>query len=137
MAKRKSVRRPDHPLATGAEGRVRVARLVLYEKMDGRGGPCHWCGKRLVWRKSKSGADTLCVDHLDGDETNDQADNLVPSCRFDNAMRSRERQGIIQMKPCAECGVDFKPIRKERKYCSRLCSNRATIGARTAARSCF
>lgn len=74
---------PDHPLADG-RGTVLEHRLVLWNKLEGKDAPCHWCRKPLSWKKR-----TLCVDHLDEDITNNDPDNLVPACRPCNANRNR------------------------------------------------
>lgn len=81
---------PSHPLA-GKSGRVRRARLVLFEKLGGGDAGCHWCGVELVWRSRGDGwaADALCTDHLNRDTQDDEPANLVPACRTCNANRHR------------------------------------------------
>jgi hypothetical protein len=77
---------PDHPLAN-KNGRVTTHRLVLWEKVEGRDVPCHWCGRPLFWRNTKRGADTLCVDHVDYDIHNNHPDNLEATCQSCNTGR--------------------------------------------------
>ncbi len=82
----------DHPLS-GAQGKVRRARLVLYEKLVGKNAPCHWCGEVMEWRTGPEARrrGSLVVDHLDSDTQNDDPDNLVPACIGCNANRERGR----------------------------------------------
>ena len=96
---------PDHPLAAGSRQRlhgrkmrVSYPRFVLWEKLEGESSVCHWCGRHLVWANKRGGADTLCVDHLDGDRRNDSSENLVPSCRGCNGNRGRR---IYERETCA------------------------------------
>jgi hypothetical protein len=78
-----------HPLA----GRARFIpyhRFVCFESL-GRplSSPCHWCGHVLPWKTTIMGyqASVVNVDHLDADTTNNDPDNLVPSCAWCNANR--------------------------------------------------
>ena len=64
---------PDHPLANG--GWVYEHRLVLYEVLGPAPQECWWCGVEVRW------GETLQVDHLDADRSNNDAANLVPSCQ--------------------------------------------------------
>ena len=77
-----------HPLA-GAQGKLLVNRLVLFEKIGPGGHPCHWCGRPLVWRKGRVKADSILADHLDEDRTNNEPDNLVAACNACNTTRGR------------------------------------------------
>lgn len=85
----------SHPLAD-TRGRVHLHRMVLWDKLDGKGAPCYWCQRDLVWRRSRGGADTLNADHLDGDQQNNDPNNLVPSCRGCNGNRGRKPVQSIQ-----------------------------------------
>lgn len=79
-----------HPLA-GSSGKVRRARLVLFDALGGHGAPCHWCGRVLEWYSGKAALtapDSLCADHLDGNTQNDVPANLVPACRGCNTARA-------------------------------------------------
>lgn len=115
---RPTMRRPGHPLASPTNGRVRVARLILWEASNGEPHPCHWCGCDLTWG-------TLCADHLDGDTTHNVIENIVPSCRGCNANRERNGTGRIRPKLCARCGELFTPSNPRRLYCSGSCSTAA------------
>ena len=121
MSRRSALRRPEHPLA-GRSGRVKRARLNLYDALDGADAPCHWCERPLVWRVALdvrgTQADDLCVDHLDGDILNDDPLNLVPSCRGCNGNRDRYRTE----RQCEWCDGDFMPRRPESRFCSVSCS---------------
>jgi hypothetical protein len=74
----------EHPLASQV-GHVKRARKVLYDTIGPGPHFCHWgCGKLLGW----GGSDGICADHLDGDTSNDDPNNLVPSCNPCNARRA-------------------------------------------------
>ncbi|QDF18805.1 HNH endonuclease [Gordonia phage SCentae] len=77
-----------HPLTGKGElsGNVYEHRLVLWDKLgceslDCR-HECHWCGRELTWA-------TLKADHVDEDKTNNDPENLVPSCNGCNTYRGR------------------------------------------------
>ena len=113
---RENVTIKGHPLADKG-GRVHKHRLVLWDKLLGRGAPCHWCYRALIWRRSRSGTDTLNADHLDGNQKNNSADNLVPACRGCNGNRVQYRA----LKQCVCCGATFWPRRPESKFCLKFC----------------
>lgn len=75
----------DHPLA-GSRGRLSVHRKVLYDKIGPGDHKCNWCPKMVGWVKK-----TLVPDHLDWDKTNNDPDNLVPSCQPCNTKRKKPR----------------------------------------------
>ena len=83
-----------HPLAH--RGAVREHRKVLYDAVGPGPHECHWnetygCGRiSLEWGGLQG--DSLCVDHLDHDRTNNAPENLVPSCIACNLRRGRERK---------------------------------------------
>lgn len=91
-------KRPGHPVAH-ADGRVRVHRAVLYDKIGPGPHPCHWCGSSVDWY----GIPELVSDHLDGDTWNNDPGNLVPSCNGCNAVRR-----LREMTACAK-GHEFTP----------------------------
>ncbi len=112
---------PSHPLA-GKNGKVKVSRMVLHEKLGGVAAPCHWCGCALTW-------ETLCADHLDSDTLNNVPENLVASCRGCNANRD-DGTGHGRRPPdppCEHCGGPIGPYknRKPRRFCSIRCANLA------------
>ena len=76
--------RPKHPLASNA-GVVYQHRHVLFDLIGPGAHPCHWCGCEVEWKGA--GKRRLCVDHLDGDKTRNEADNLVPACHRCNSTR--------------------------------------------------
>ena len=66
------LREPGHPLSD-SRGLVYEHRYVYY-KAHGRGPfKCHWCGRDLDWG-------FMVVDHLDDNKSNNNIENLVPSC---------------------------------------------------------
>lgn len=74
-----------HPLASRV-GHLKRARKVLYDAIGPGPHECHWnCGKLLEW----GGHDGIYADHLDGDVSNDDPENLVPSCNPCNARRAK------------------------------------------------
>ena len=74
---------PDHPLACGSP-RVYEHRKVYYDKHGAGPFRCHWCAKTVGW-------DTLHIDHLDDCKTNNEPDNLVPSCPVCNQKRGVDK----------------------------------------------
>lgn len=77
--------RRGHPVAH-ADGRVRVHRAVLYDKIGGGEHPCHWCQALVTWAVER-GKRALVADHIDGDTWNNDPANLVPSCNGCNVSR--------------------------------------------------
>jgi len=80
--------RHGHPLAR-PDGRVMAHRAVLFDKIGPGDHPCATCGRTVSWDKhwpADEGA--LVVDHMDADKTNNQPDNLAPSCQQCNAIRT-------------------------------------------------
>jgi len=73
------VREPSHPLADST-GLVYEHRFVFYNKHGVGPFKCHWCGQDIEW-------EVMHVDHLDDDKTNNNIENLVPSCPRCNQKR--------------------------------------------------
>lgn len=74
----------EHPLASG-NGTVQEARKVLYDEIGEGFHFCHWdCGNLLEW----GGVSGIEADHLDGDSSNNQINNLVPACHRCNFCRA-------------------------------------------------
>lgn len=119
MTYKRVVRAPQHKLAN-KNGFVRRSRFVLYEKLNGVAGLCHWCLCSLTW-------ETLCADHLDSNIENDVPENLVGSCRGCNANREDGTgQGRKKPKTCSVCGKDFisKSHHKRQLFCSNECARK-------------
>lgn len=132
------IKEPDHPLAM-ANGLVRVHRAVLYAKIGPGKHDCHWCKKQVEWMRGKS-ADMLVADHVNGIKSDNDPDNLVPSCVGCNALRKRglrisEGEFFIRdhrgdriravTKNCEWCGSSYvcsKSRDETRRFCSRECS---------------
>lgn len=111
------VYRPGHPLAKSG-GRIRKSRFLLFEKLKGKAGRCHWCNTPLTW-------EVLCADHLDGNIMNDTPENLVGACRGCNANRDDGTNfGRRKPKTCPQCKKDFIGgfHHKAQVYCSITCS---------------
>ena len=72
--------------------KIRLARFILYEKLNGQPANCYWCDKNLIWtlgRESRLNSNAVCADHLDENMLNDSPKNIVPSCRDCNGNRNR------------------------------------------------
>lgn len=77
-------RMPDHPVATAGSRYVYQHRRIYY---DAHGiGPfcCHVCSETVGW-------DTMHVDHLDDDPTNNELSNLAPACPTCNQCRGKPK----------------------------------------------
>lgn len=88
------VKAKGHPRSLGL-GRAYEHRVV-YTDAHGEGPfKCHWCAIEVTW-------ETMHVDHLNEDKTDNRVDNLVASCALCNMHRSdakkmaaiREKYGI-------------------------------------------
>jgi len=140
------VKRTGHPLIPPGGGiRLPEHRVILYEKIGPGAHPCHWCGKSVEWipgGRTKPGS--LIADHVDGDPSDNDPENLVPSCQGCNIHRNSERKldGKLTLtdsngkrhlaveRICGTCGGPFlirasmvKSQAKKRAgtYCSRAC----------------
>lgn len=144
---RKHVYLPNHPLAPKT-GTMLVSRVNLYAKIGAGPHQCHWCGRWLKWRvlaiRGRPKSNVIVTDHLDGDHTNDDPTNLVPSCNGCNISRgTRDLEpgdpdafvtvaGIrnrADKKVCIVCGIEFLiPISQTKyrlgRFCSRACRNK-------------
>lgn len=82
-----------HPLTGKGElsGNAFEHRVVLWDKLECESldceHECNWCGKPVTWRHG------LKTDHVDEDKTNNDPENLVPSCNGCN-VSSRGRQKV-------------------------------------------
>ena len=78
-----------HPIA-GRRGRIPYHRFVLFEHLKRpKTSECFWCGVTLPWRVEMphSVYHMVNVDHVDGDPSNKDPSNLVPSCAWCNTNR--------------------------------------------------
>jgi hypothetical protein len=73
------LREPSHPLAD-SRGLVYEHRFVFYNQHGEGPFKCHWCRVDIDWK-------VMHVDHLDDDKTNNNIENLVPSCPRCNQKR--------------------------------------------------
>lgn len=129
-----------------------MARVRLYDKIGPGVHPCHWCETPIEWiiGIGVRDPDALLVDHLDHDPTNDDPDNLVPSCNSCNSHRRvtgdtniREddlfivkadgKRARAAERRCEHCGGVFLAAITEinggkGRFCSRSC---ARSGPRT------
>lgn len=153
---------PGHPAALLAWSRPRGRKLQISEHrlklfMTIGFGPhlCHWCSTTLNWGRGVA-AGCLTVDHLDGDITNNNRDNLAASCNGCNSKRGRKWRPQIRpdedtvsssygyqtravRMECGWCGASFLglPARKMRpgaNYCDRSCAGKAGAALRWSAR---
>lgn len=77
-------KRPGHPTAHG-DGRVRIHRAVLFDKIGPGVHACHWCEREIEW--FATGSRGIAADHLDRNTWNNDPANLVASCPGCNASR--------------------------------------------------
>ena len=113
----------NHPVSSN--GKVKESRYIYYENTKDKPQKCNWCGMKLIWRTGNGQSkfkDSLCVDHLDRDEENNQISNLVASCRQCNA--NRHTYGRRELIKCLNCGEEFLPRRRTTKYCSVKCASK-------------
>ncbi len=82
----KSTQQPDHILAPPC-GRMYVHRVVLYHAIGHGPHRCHWCATPLSWNNGGREHE-LVVDHLDGNQANNDEANLVPACNTCNTTRA-------------------------------------------------
>ena len=144
MVKHRMKTARGHPLAPPS-GVVAIARLTLFDKIGPGSHACHWCGEIVSWKPGHGLAiGALLADHLDWDATNDAPENLVPSCRKCNVLRTRNNHRVrIQEgetisvrggqprrainRQCITCGSGFTVgldvvKRGHGHYCSRSCA---------------
>lgn len=81
-----STARTGHPLAR-AKGQVQMHRLVLFHEIGEGPHRCHWCHRSIAWTYGMVEWG-LVVDHVDGDGSNNDPANLVPSCQRCNTWRA-------------------------------------------------
>lgn len=137
MNKRKSKWAPDHPVVPPC-GTTHLSRIILYDAIGEGPHKCHWCNTPVYWTTTYQGHDALIVDHIDGDYTNDDLSNLVPSCNTCN--NNRTRTGKIKSTDlvvlegyktrraveltCTQCSTKYLVVTKRAsisKFCSKLC----------------
>lgn len=76
-----------HPLARQS-GLLFEHRKVLYDQIGDGPHKCYWCDGEVQWSNAgKSKRGSLVPDHLDGNKSNNSADNLVAACNTCNALR--------------------------------------------------
>ena len=75
------LREPGHPLSD-SRGLVYEHRYVFYEHNGNGPFKCYWCGREVWW-------EMMHVDHLDDDKSNNNINNLAPSCPLCNQKRGR------------------------------------------------
>lgn len=128
-----------HPLAD-AKGKIKVHRLVLFNKIGPGKHPCHWCGEIVAWTNAGPIRGALVVDHVNNDGFDNSEENLVPSCSGCNTRRTRgdklgkEESVIIDSgrprraveSTCAMCGNPYLTRMSATgilftKACSRKC----------------
>lgn len=76
-----TLHKPGHPLSDSI-GKVWEHRYVYYEKVEKNPTNCSMCGDDISW-------DTLHIDHIDNDKSNNSAENLRATCRACNTYRDR------------------------------------------------
>ncbi len=74
---------PGHVVGRG-KAHVYEHRKIFYDANGEGPFKCHVCGANQTW-------DTMHIDHLDDDKTNNSIDNLAPSCPTCNQGRGRHK----------------------------------------------
>ncbi len=120
VAKYMTEKRPGHPVAH-ADGRVRVHRAVLYDKIGPGPHPCHWCGLSVDWY----GDPELHADHLDANTWNNDPANLVASCPPCNSARTmREADSCVNGHAYTPENIYRAPSRPTNRICRQCCRER-------------
>jgi hypothetical protein len=104
---------------------IAVHRIVLLQKIGPGVHPCHWCGNPVKWLPVKPGKGgwngVLVVDHVNNMSSDNDPDNLVPSCFRCNIFRQKDeemRKSLFKFKSngdrekavlrkCRVCGYKF------------------------------
>ena len=104
-------REPDHPLSDN-KGWVYEHRAVALALWGSGTQACHWCGMPLEWDGTFL-VDRLCVDHLDGDRSNNEESNLVPACQECNLQRGKSPwvcvRRALKQQACTPQGSPRRP----------------------------
>ena len=82
----------NHP-AANPSGITQEGRIVLWDKLKGKGAMCHWgCSTWVSWdRVHPVDKNALVVDHLNLIKGDNRPENLVPSCAHCNTTRTGGR----------------------------------------------
>ena len=170
MSRYRAVRVPiTHPLANmnasyqAGPGTVQIwtHRAVLFDKIGYGPHLCHWCSVVVNWTvgNERGLGKRLVSDHLDGTTTNNDPENLVPSCDRCNVARghtdewavrpdelfvtgSNGRRTRATERICPSCGKLFlmfnaraREIGGPERCCSRSCAGRLRQAHLRAARA--
>ena len=83
----------NHP-AANPSGVTAEHRIILWDKLKGKGAMCHWgCGTWVSWdRVHPIDKNALVADHLNLIKDDNHPDNLVPSCAHCNVTRTGGRE---------------------------------------------
>lgn len=80
---------PGHPLRQGRHHASEYEHRIVFYDAHGVGPfACHVCSATIDW-------DTMHVDHLDGDRSNNAIENLAPACPACNQARGAKRRGHV------------------------------------------
>jgi hypothetical protein len=116
-------------------------RLVLYEKIGPGQHPCNYCGETVEWKVGQhTQRGNLIAEHVDGDTTNNDPENLVPSCQSCNNRKNSRAVGDDETfiviggkrcraveRTCEQCSKPFLVRVAEKRtnfgrFCSRSCA---------------
>ncbi len=86
---------PSHPMASSG-GVISQHRMILFDHIGDGNHECHWCKRDIRWRAT--GPSKLVVDHLDGVKSNNEPNNLVPSCHRCNSTRGLFQAWVAEHK---------------------------------------
>lgn len=121
-------RRTPVALAEVLVERSRYSRSTLKQRLYADGikrRACELCGQGEEWRGARM---SLILDHINGVADDNRLENLRIVCANCNATLEthcgRNRESTRDPRPCAGCGVEFRPKAGHQRYCSRACGTR-------------
>lgn len=103
---------PGHPLATSSQrSRVYTHRKVYYDAHGAGPFNCYHCGAHQTW-------ETMHVDHLDDDVTNNAVSNLAASCPTCNTKRGMHK--MIATSQAKGTWVEYGNVSLPLRECAKL-----------------